>query len=55
MAFPRQMKTVKLTLPATPSQVHLFIWLEVSWNGLPTTECDLGYELLWSVESGQTG
>ena len=23
MAFPRQMKTVKLTLPATPSQVHL--------------------------------
>ena len=23
MAFPRKMKTVKLTLPATPSQVHL--------------------------------
>ena len=23
MAFPRQMKTVKLTLPATPSQIHL--------------------------------
>ena len=23
MAFPQQMKTVKLTLPATPSQVHL--------------------------------
>ena len=52
MASPWKMKTVKLTLPATPSQVHLarsFV------NGSPTMACDPGYELPWLVEGGLTG
>ena len=49
MGFPRQKKTVKLTLPATPSRST---WLEALWNGSLTTGCGQGYELLWSVESG---
>ena len=43
MVFPRQMKTVKLTLPATPSQVHLarsFVeWFCLPRNATGDTSC----------------
>ena len=47
MGFPRQKKTVKLTLPA-PCLPPLprSTWLEALWNGSLTTGCGQGYELL---------